>query len=110
VNGDKRRCTRFTSSIKTPQVNANGRKVVFEKDYQLWAYDVKTGDERKLNISIIRNNILPKEKDFDVKGIFRHMTYPRMERSWHLYQEAKYLSAMWKENSFSRSTAEQLKG
>ncbi len=68
VNGDKRRCTKFTSSIKTPQVNANGGKVVFEKDYQLWMYDVKTGDERKLNIAIIRNNILPKEKDFDVKG------------------------------------------
>lgn len=68
VNGDKRRCTRFTSSIKTPQVNANGGKVVFEKDYQLWMYDVKTGDEKKLNISIVRNNILPKEKDYDVKG------------------------------------------
>ena len=51
-----------------PQVNANGGKVVFEKDYQLWMYDVKTGDTRKLNISVIRNNILPKEKDFDVKG------------------------------------------
>jgi tricorn protease len=68
VNGDKRRCTRFTSSIKTPQVNANGGKVVFEKDYQLWMYDVKTGDEKKLNISIVRNNVLPKEKDYDVKG------------------------------------------
>jgi tricorn protease len=68
VNGLKKRCTRFTSSIKTPQVNANGGKVVFEKDYQLWMYDVKTGDETKLNILIVRNNILPKEKDFDVKG------------------------------------------
>ncbi|MBL7720529.1 MAG: PD40 domain-containing protein, partial [Chitinophagaceae bacterium] len=68
VNGDKRRCTRFTSSIKTPQVNANGGKVVFEKDYQLWMYDVKTGDEKKLNISIVRNNVLPKEKDYDVRG------------------------------------------
>ena len=68
VNGDKRICTKFTSSIKTPQVNANGGKVVFEKDYQLWMYDVKTGNEKKLDVSIIRNNILPKEKDFDVKG------------------------------------------
>lgn len=68
VNGDKRRCTRFTSSIKTPQVNANGGKVVFEKDYQLWMYDVKTGNEKKLGVSIIRNNVLPKEKDYDVRG------------------------------------------
>jgi len=68
VNGDKRRATRFTSSIKTPQVNANGGTVVFEKDYQLWLYDVKTGNEKKMDIAITRNNILPKEKDFDVKG------------------------------------------
>jgi Tol biopolymer transport system component/C-terminal processing protease CtpA/Prc len=68
VNGDKRRCTRFPSSIKTPQVNANGGKVIFEKDYQLWIYDVKTGNESKLNISIVRNNTLPKDKDFDVRG------------------------------------------
>jgi tricorn protease len=68
VNGNKRRCTRFSTSIKTPQVNAQGGKVVFEKDYQLWTYDVKTGDERKLNISIIRNNVLPKEKDFEVRS------------------------------------------
>jgi len=64
----KKALTRFSSSIKSPQVNANGGKVVFEKDYQLWIYDVNTGKENKLNIAIIRNHILPKEKDFDVKG------------------------------------------
>ena len=69
LEGDRiKGLTRFSSSIKTPQVNANGGKVVFEKDYQLWIYDVKTDKESKLNISIIRNNTLPKEKDFDVKG------------------------------------------
>lgn len=68
ANGNKKGLTRFTSSIKTPQVNANGGKVVFEKDYQLWLYDVQSGREQKLNIAIIRNNTLPKEKDFDVKG------------------------------------------
>jgi Tol biopolymer transport system component/C-terminal processing protease CtpA/Prc len=67
-NGKKKGLTRFSSSIKTPQVNANGGKVVFEKDYQLWMYDVKAGNEKKMDISIIRNNTLPKEKDFDVKG------------------------------------------
>ena len=64
----KKGLTRFSSSIKAPQVNANGGKIVFEKDYQLWLYDVKTDKESKLNIAIIRNNTLPKEKDFDVKG------------------------------------------
>ncbi|MBK8497005.1 MAG: PD40 domain-containing protein [Chitinophagaceae bacterium] len=64
----KKALTRFSTSIKTPQVNAQGGKIVFEKDYRLWLYDVNTGKESKLNISIIRNHILPKEKDFDVKG------------------------------------------
>jgi tricorn protease len=67
-NGKKKELTKFSSSIKTPQVNANGGKVVFEKDYQLWLYDVKSGKENKLNVSIIRNNVLPKEKDFEVRG------------------------------------------
>ncbi len=67
-NGKKKALTRFSASIKSPLVNANGGKVVFEKDYQLWLYDVKTDKEEKLNISIIRNNVLPKEKDFEVRG------------------------------------------
>jgi len=67
-NGKKKELTKFSSSIKTPQVNANGGKIVFEKDYQLWLYDVKSGKENKLNVSIIRNNVLPKEKDFEVRG------------------------------------------
>lgn len=67
-NEKKKGLTKFSSSIKTPLVNANGGKVVFEKDYQLWLYDVKSGKENKLDIAIIRNNILPKEKDFDVKA------------------------------------------
>jgi len=67
-NGKKKELTKFSSSIKTPQVNANGGKVVFEKDYQLWLYDVKSGKESKLNVLIIRNNVLPKEKDFEVRG------------------------------------------
>lgn len=67
-NGKKAGLTKFSSSIKSPNVNANGGKLVFEKDYQLWLYDVKSDKENKLAISIVRNNILPKEKDFDVKG------------------------------------------
>ncbi|HEU5168307.1 MAG TPA: hypothetical protein VFU29_22330, partial [Chitinophagaceae bacterium] len=67
-NGKKKELTKFSSSIKTPQVNANGGIVVFERDYQLWTYDVKTGNAKKLDISIIRNNVLPKEKDFEVRG------------------------------------------
>src|SRR6185503_6446148 len=66
-NGKKKALTKFSSSIKTPCVNADGGKVAFEKDYQLWIYDVKTNKESRLDVSIIRNNVLPKEKDFDVR-------------------------------------------
>ncbi len=67
-NGKKTALTKFNSSIKTPIVNANGGKVVFEKDYQLWLYDVASKKSEKLNISIIRNDVLPKDKDYEVKG------------------------------------------
>ncbi len=67
-NGKKKGLTRFSSSIKSPQVCANGGKLVFEKDYRLWIYDTRSGKSDPLPLSVIRNNVLPKEKDFDVKG------------------------------------------
>lgn len=66
-NGKKIALTNFSSSIKSPVVNANGGKIVFEKDYQLWLYDVAAKKAEKLNISIIRNEVLTAEKDFNVK-------------------------------------------
>lgn len=68
VNGRKKNLTEFSSSIRGPQVNARGGKVVFEKDYQLWIYDTEKGRSAKLNITVNRNDVLSKEKDFDVKG------------------------------------------
>ena len=67
-NGKKSALTKFSSSIKAPMVNANGGKVVFERDYQLWIYEVASKKTEKLNVSIIRNSILAKEKDFDVRN------------------------------------------
>jgi Tol biopolymer transport system component/C-terminal processing protease CtpA/Prc len=67
-NGKKTALTQFPTSIKTPFVNANGGKVVFEKDYQLWLFDVKSNKAEKVPINIFRNNILTKDKDYDVKG------------------------------------------
>ncbi|MEI6276848.1 MAG: S41 family peptidase [Prolixibacteraceae bacterium] len=68
VNGKKIALTQFPTSIKTPFVNADGGKVVFEKDYQLWMHDVAGNKAEKININIYRNNTLSKDKDFDVKG------------------------------------------
>ncbi|HWB26514.1 MAG TPA: S41 family peptidase [Chitinophagaceae bacterium] len=66
-NGKKTQLTKFTTSIKSPIVNANGGEVVFEKDYQLWLYNVASKSAEKMHISIVRNNILPQEKDFEVR-------------------------------------------
>lgn len=60
--------TKFKTSISRPQISANGEKIVFEKDYQLWVYDVKSKDSKKLNINIFSNHVLEKSQDFDVKG------------------------------------------
>ena len=68
VNGKKKALTRYSSSIRNPQVNADGGKLVYEKDYQLWLYDVKSGKDSRLTISLLRNPVLPKEKDFEVRG------------------------------------------
>ena len=67
-DGKKTALTRFNTSIKSPIVNANGGKVVFERDYQLWMYDVASKKAEPLHISILRNSILSREKDFDVRN------------------------------------------
>jgi tricorn protease len=68
VNNKKTALTNFTTSIKRPFVSANGEKVVFEKDYQLYIYDVTSKKTQKLNLTISRNDVLPKQQEFDVKG------------------------------------------
>ncbi len=67
-NGKKTALTSFKTSIKRPYVSADGSKVVFEKDYQLYAYDVSTKQTQKLNFYLSRNNILPKDQEFDIAG------------------------------------------
>ncbi|CAN5809967.1 S41 family peptidase [soil metagenome] len=68
VNDKKTALTQFNTSIKTPVVSASGDKVVFEKDYQLWLYDVAGKKASKLPVHITRNSVLEKEMDYDVKG------------------------------------------
>jgi tricorn protease len=69
LEGDrKRQLTKFASSIKMPQVSANGEKIVFEKDYQLWLYDVRSKQAKRVDARIFSNETLAKNQDFDVKG------------------------------------------
>ncbi len=67
VNGQKKALTNFPTSIKRPSASANGGKVVFEKDYQVWIYDIASGKSEKLAINLFRNPVLPKEQVFEVR-------------------------------------------
>lgn len=68
INGQKTALTAFKESIKRPQVSADGRRVVFEKDYQPWIYDVVTKVAAPIKINIIRDFTLSKWQDFKVNG------------------------------------------
>jgi tricorn protease len=60
--------TRFDTSIKNPFVSANGEKVVFEKDYQLYLYDVASKKSQKIAIQLFQNPVLEKSQKFEVKN------------------------------------------
>lgn len=66
--GKKTKLTSFDSSIKRPFVAASGKSIVFEKDYQLYLYDVVAKKSSQINITISRNNVLSKEQEFDIRG------------------------------------------
>jgi tricorn protease len=68
-NGQKVNLTSFSTSLRRPQVSANGEKVVFEKDYQLFVYDTKTGETKQPAIQLFQLNTLSLEQGFDTKGM-----------------------------------------
>jgi tricorn protease len=68
IDGKKTVLTQFPASVKRPFVSANGEKVVFEKDYQLFVYDVASKQTQKVSLTISRNDVLTKQQEFDVKG------------------------------------------
>lgn len=67
-NGKKTALTQFDTSIKKPFVAANGSKVIFEKDYQLYVYDVASKSTKVLNTSLNTNKTLEKEQNFSVEN------------------------------------------
>ncbi len=67
-NGEKKQLTSFKTSIMWPKVSANGKKIVFRKDYQIYVYDVATRKTSKPTINTIKNNTLEKEQSYSVKG------------------------------------------
>lgn len=68
IEGKKTALTAFDTSIKRPFVSANGKKVVFEKDYQLHVYDIASKSAQPIAVTLSRNATLDKQQEFDVKG------------------------------------------
>ncbi|WP_291091545.1 S41 family peptidase [Empedobacter sp. UBA7494] len=68
ANGRKEALTKFETSIKKPFVSADGSKIVFEKDYQLFVYDVKAKTSKPLTINVNSNKSLEKEQNFEVEN------------------------------------------
>lgn len=62
------RLTNFPTSISAHCVSAAGNLVVFEKDYQLFTYDVGSGKTNKLKIKLSKHNKLAIHQDFNIKG------------------------------------------
>ena len=67
-NGTKKQLTSFSTSIMWPKVSANGKKIVFRRDYQIQVYDVESGKTTTPVINIFTNNTLNKEQSYNVKG------------------------------------------
>ncbi len=67
-DGKKKNLTSFETSIKYPQVSAGGDIIVFEKDYQIYTYDVANCKSQKIPVKLARNFRLDDERDFNVTG------------------------------------------
>ncbi|MCK5168770.1 MAG: PD40 domain-containing protein, partial [Bacteroidales bacterium] len=57
-NDVKKQLTNFETAIGRPQVSANGKKVVFTKDYQVFIYDVESKNTIKPDIKVYKNETL----------------------------------------------------
>ncbi|MEO7120390.1 MAG: S41 family peptidase [Ginsengibacter sp.] len=68
VNGTKTQLTNFNTSIMHPFVDASGNKVVFEKDFQLYSYDISTKQSAKIPLQVYKNNTLSSLQNFNVSG------------------------------------------
>jgi tricorn protease len=67
ANGVPEQLTRFERSIRYPQVSFDGTVVVFEKDYQIWAYHTATGEASVVPVEVVRNQVLDRPVRFNVR-------------------------------------------
>lgn len=67
-NGKKVAITNYETSIRNPFVSADGSKVIFEKDYQLFIYDTTTKGISPLAINVNTNKAIAKEQSYAIEG------------------------------------------
>ncbi|MBS1731514.1 MAG: PD40 domain-containing protein [Bacteroidetes bacterium] len=66
--GVKTPLTYFSTSLMYPFVSANGNKVVFEKDFQIFVYDVASKNTSLIPLQVYKNSTLGTSQNFNVKG------------------------------------------
>ncbi len=67
-NGKKTPLTHFNTSIMHPFVDASGDKIVFEKDFQLYSYDIGKKQSEKIALKVYKNNTLSSLQNLNVAG------------------------------------------
>ncbi len=67
LDGNKKTAlTNFKTSIMRPFVNADGTEVVFEKDFQLYSYNIASKKSRLIPLQAYTSNSLESDKTFAV--------------------------------------------
>ncbi len=67
-DGKKIFLTKFNTSIKQPQVSADGETIVFEKDYRVYIYNTSTKKSKVLPIYLSEVNSIKNNQKFKVAG------------------------------------------
>jgi tricorn protease len=70
--GKTQHLTNFSTSIKQPVISANGKVIVFEKDFQIYAYDVTTKASNKIKVLSYTNSTFEKEKDYNTSDLISY--------------------------------------
>lgn len=64
----KKRLTRFKTAAFWPNVSADGSRIVFRRDYQLWTYDTNSGRASAVAVRLPVNSTLEQNQNFKVAG------------------------------------------
>lgn len=66
-DGESVALTQFDTSIGRPFVSADGSKVIFEKDYDLYIWDTQSQQVKPLSIKLNQNKSIDKQQSYSTK-------------------------------------------